>query len=361
MRKSNGKPVQRSRRAERAQRWNRCEREQSLSGPKRHQALGSGTTGEDVCLTAALPPKSSVLQRNFWHETVESMLRVLERDDAILSGYCGQRSIQRQETKIWFDSIRYLFYMTMWVQGQRKPDKSKKVTLSSPRFLPWQELFHLRITAAYSAIGTRDATAENESRLKILTSTYFYVEHSNPKFGEYVVAFEHQVSIGLDEAAVSPFDTGGLLQNHVATKRLLSDSTKRSIVRDWSFDVASSETAFSEWVNQEFSGMTEYRHGEVVPGHHLVDAIDLSDPRRSAAWWIWEARLTKSPRTDHLVQPERVYMRPEKLELYLKWLNNTGLMKSSVDRTAHFAWIRDHVKSASEPVSAMLKHLDTRF
>jgi hypothetical protein len=98
--------------------------------------------------------------------------------------------------------------------------------------MEWQKLLFCRLTGLFSLYVSSDTTLDSEAVLRLPRSVYYGVGRNSPAFGTTIAMFDPVTSSGAHGAITTPFDTGGLAQEHI---HLRPDSpTPADVVNDGS-------------------------------------------------------------------------------------------------------------------------------
>lgn len=142
-------------------------------------------------------------------------------------------------------------------------------------------------------------TARNEQLLGIEPPrVYAYLGQTFEEFGDSALSL--QLAAMNADAAVSPFDTGGLI-HHIVPVRDWTTERRRAFLNHYSWPATEMATLVNRYPSDTPEQVSAYLRGDrpVAAGPHELFEIDApADTRVAAIWqngtsvraWLWEAR-----------------------------------------------------------------------
>ncbi|MGJ4844837.1 hypothetical protein [Leifsonia sp. Le1] len=229
-----------------------------------------------------------------------------------------------------------------WTQGMR-PDEPSAL----PRPQPWQEVLWRRLTGRFGGLRSGNTTRESELTLGIGRNIYYYVGACHPDFGLYVASYGAHTSAAISATVLSPFDTGGLAQGHVALSTPIEPA---ALVKRESYNVGDYQSRFNDWVAAAYETRNDYPSG-VRPGSLISPEIDLAAADNDGRAWIWEGRITALDLPSAPMLPTAVFFQPGRKLRYRDWVKKEAPM-SMVEAAEHLALIARIGQETTEPVRA---------
>lgn len=239
--------------------------------------------------------------------------------------------------------------MLHWVQGMRDPgdvDPSQ----------PWMEVLFYRFNAQFSMIPAGDKTQASEAALGLAANVYYYVGFCHPQFGDLIVAHAGAGAAEVEETAVTPFDTGGLVHDWVRTRTPLTMPEKSELVRESTFDRAQYWLELEAWMNDSFTAVDKYICGR-RPTAPRVAMIDMTDEETDPRSWVWEGRVPAKDYEDFPLEAVRVFAPARKRREFLDWVRGTRVIPRE-DMAAYIQWTNGLFVATDVPVQEMQQFIE---
>ena len=234
----------------------------------------------------------------------------------------------------------------LWLQGMRE-DAERPYDRDA---ISWMELLFRRLTGRFAGLTQGSKTAVSEEKLRLGTNVYYFVGRCIPQFGHNIVCSETGEQ---EEAAVVPFDTGGLAHDHLRLSRPLKMHERRRVVKRESRTPLDHVPAFATWVENAYpAGPSSYVQGE-APEVSAVAEVRIDNDSRA---WTWEARLRSIDYPRAPVDPVRIHLKPGDTDRYFRWL--TEYRPMSLEETkSHIRSVASVTMEDDVPIRAMLTYL----
>jgi hypothetical protein len=238
-----------------------------------------------------------------------------------------------------------------WIQGAR-PLGEDEVAL-----MEWQELLFCRLTGQFGRYVSSPKTVASEEALKLERSIYYGIGRNSPAFGETIALFDPLNDAGAHAGVTTPFDTGGLAQNHIHLQP--SAPPVDEVVRDANVPIAEHQASLNAWIKDAYPP-GDYRADEEHsrPTASPVSAILLTADTDDRGW-TWEGRIAANDYDQLPLTVRRVYLKPGALHLYLDWLEERTPLDSS-ELPPHEDLLGTICMEVHSPYAAMMEDLGGR-
>ena len=210
----------------------------------------------------------------------------------------------------------------------------------------WRELVTSAIRGEWPAPKASKRTQEAERGLGIGGKPYyFYVLRAEENFGLVVLVLSEDEKAGWpsDARGATPFDSGGLWWEKIATRPALDDAGRRAFFRDHDVPLVDWRSAFERYVRDHYGTVADYLVGSAPgPGSERRDpevTIIRGSPNDKQAW-TWEVRVPHDLVADRL-ELRAAYMTEARRDNYLDWLWRSPLTDDESGRVHR--WIEAHV------------------
>lgn len=224
---------------------------------------------------------------------------------------------------------------------------------------PWQQAVRDRLAYRFERIRPNDATALAEAGLRYPRSAYWYLHRSDPAFGRVATLWTLVGSLRVrkSEGTGTPFDTGGVWNDHVIAKPPFSDGAdKATFVREHEEGVQDLLTAFELWlIAGHGSAPANYLNG-VAPTSHVPRIVldaGLNDPRA----WTWELRLAAATASPESIVPTAIVWPESEYDAFEVWLVNNDTTLSALERSRLLADVRAMSIFTRDPTTAIFQIL----
>lgn len=232
-----------------------------------------------------------------------------------------------------------------WVQGAAQSRRSGRALSEESR----QSTLAKRLSGSVLEIQTSAGTKFSEKALGFAESVYFYVNAADPAYGDSVVLFRPtKKSVGT-YARVSPFDTGGVAQGHVAFVAPFSLDGLRHLVNGQSFELRDYVAFWAQWAIDAYRRLNMYVEGS-RPRFHSVPEVDLN--KCTSQGWLWEVRLMKARYTEYSVKPMKLFVAKGDRRRFSHWLKTQAVMGDDQLRKLQREYLKLAVESKNPARSA---------
>jgi hypothetical protein len=197
----------------------------------------------------------------------------------------------------------------LWAQGMRRdssPDKG------------WRQVLFARLTSRHSTLPTGPMTAVAEDGLGLGRHCYFYVGRCEPEIGNQAVVFRRPK---MQEARVTPFDTGGIWHRHIVTDPPSPQAHLGDLVARHSFDCDRYRQPMRDWVGKAFNSELDYTSG-IAPTHPFAPEIKV-DASSGARHWTWEARVPLSDADGAVLRPLVAVLDDDQYRDFTAWVRRS--------------------------------------
>ena len=210
----------------------------------------------------------------------------------------------------------------------------------------WCELVTCAIQGKWPEPRASERTQEVERELDIGGKPYyFYVLRAEENFGlvVFVLSEVEDTDWPSDARGATPFDSGGLWSNKIATSPELDDAGRRAFFRDRDVPLVDWRSAFERYLRTHYDTVSEYLEGAPpTPGSEPPDlqvTVIKGSPNDKLAW-TWEVRVPHDLVTGRL-ELRAAYMTETRRDDYLDWLWRSPLEDDESLRIHQ--WVEDHV------------------
>ena len=174
---------------------------------------------------------------------------------------------------------------------------------------------------------------------------YFYVLRAEEDYG-LVVFVLREVENAVwpaDARGATPFDSGGLWWNKIATEPKLDDAGRRAFFACRDVPLVDWRSTFEKYVQTRYVTVSSYLEGNAPePGSESPDpeiTVVKGYPNDKRAW-TWEVRVPHDLVADRLALL-KACMTEKNLDYYLDWLSHSPLTDGESRRIRQ--WIDEHV------------------
>lgn len=201
-----------------------------------------------------------------------------------------------------------------WIQGSRDLPPGTKTSME------WQKLLFCRLTGLFSLYISSGTTLDSEALLRLPRSVYYGVGRNSPAFGKTIAMFDPVISSGAHGAITTPFDTGGLAQEHIHLRP--GSPTPADVVDDANVPAETHQAALNEWISGAYPpGDYRLDRRRSRPRESPVAAIVLTDDTDDRGW-TWEGRILAQDYAPMPLTVRRVYLKHGALEGYWDWFED---------------------------------------
>lgn len=212
--------------------------------------------------------------------------------------------------------------------------------------MEWPQVLYLRLTAQYDRLGAgRDNTNHAEHALGWDHHVYFFVGRPHPDYSASVTVYP-QPALGAADWAVTPFDTGGMLKGHIATRHPLDEAARVGLIEHWTRRDPSYAGEQDRWIDTAFTSRDGYVRSE-IPVSHVVPEIDIE--HNSDHSWTWEGRLPSVSYTTPPMKATHVFVVSGRRQHFQNWVRKSGAIPRE-DLAEYMKDIASLVRETASPV-----------
>lgn len=238
----------------------------------------------------------------------------------------------------------------LFLQGMPEPEERSENPLMN-----WRHLLLRRLTGGFASIVSGTTTSDSESKLDMPRSVYYGIGRCSPDFGWTLISFERPQGAAMSLLRSTPFDTGGLAQDHIPVKATATLQRKRDILAAHTYEGLDYSPVAAAWIQDNYFSELEYARGE-RPKALLVEEIDFTAEVEDRAW-TWEARLPAIDFESTPLVPRTIYFKIGDRLSYLDWVHDQGLL-SEADSEAHEDFVNEISVEVEQPHREMIQDLE---
>ncbi len=184
---------------------------------------------------------------------------------------------------------------------------------------------------------------------------YFYVLRAGEDFGLVVLVLSEveDAKWPADARGATPFDSGGLWWNKIATDPELNDAGRRAFFACRDAPLTDWRSRFEKYIQTYHVTVSNYLEGNVPePGNEPPDPgiTVVKGSRNDKRAWTWEVRVPHDLAAGCL-DLLSVYMTEDDRDDYLDWLWHSSPLTDNESRQIN-QWIGNHVIVPDQGVSA---------
>jgi len=216
----------------------------------------------------------------------------------------------------------------------------------------WRYVLASLLLGDFSVIEKGNKTIESERGLGLPSCWYWYIGNANEAFGHVISFWQATTSEWAeDEKGLSPFDSGGLWHNHIATSPPLDDNVKKiTFFKKHDQHLRSWHEKIHSYIVRNYDSHSDYIDSHNAPKHGTQGIINA--PPNDGQAWTWEAHvdinsidgkidiskvfITSSDRDNFLewIEESREFQSPIKIRL-TKWMMSEGCVACPLESTPY--------------------------
>ena len=224
----------------------------------------------------------------------------------------------------------------------------------------WKDLVTNAILSKWPTLERTGKTKAAEIALGLADAPYyFYAMKTHEKYDFVIFLHEQTQSPGETnepnhDGGATPFDSGGFWFGHVHTYNTLDAEEKREAFWKNNIHLSRWELTFKNYVDANYESINDYIRGKAPKfGTPLI----INDSPNGSRAWTWEIRYPCLLTGAHL-RLERVYMRRDDRNEYIKWLWSDSMLDDNEAEFVH-RWVAQGLVEIDEAKSPALEVDDT--